>query len=90
MRLELQLTMADGSEHTATAIVADFIAWEKHSKKKISDMANGAGIGDMAYLAWSSLKRKDPKLPDFDTWVEQVDSLEAVESTDPKSSKKVR
>lgn len=90
MRLQLKMTMADGSEQTATAIVADFIAWEKHTKKKIGNLADGAGIEDMAYLAWSSLKRKDPNTPDFDSWIEQIDSLEAVDSEDPKSGKKVR
>lgn len=90
MRLTLQVTMADGSEQTAIAIVPDFISWEKHTKKKISDLAEGAGIGDMAYLAWSSIRRKEPNTPDYETWVEQVDSLEAVDTPDPKSSKKVR
>lgn len=90
MRLTLQVTLADGSEQTATAIVPDFIAWEKHTKKKISDLAEGAGIGDMAYLAWASIKRKEPSTPDYEIWVEQVDSLEAVDTPDPKSSKKVR
>ena len=90
MKLQLNLTMADGSEITATAIVADFIAWEKHTKKKISDLANGAGISDMAYLAYSSLKRQDHKLPDFDKWVESLDSLEAVGDDDPKVTKKAR
>lgn len=90
MKLQLQVTMADGSVETATAIVADFIAWEKHSKRKISDLANGAGMGDMAYLAYSVFKRKNPNLPDFDKWVEGIDALEAVDSDDPKVSRKVR
>jgi len=90
MKLQLKVTMADGSEETATAVVADFIAWEKYSKRKISDLANGAGMGDMAYLAYSVFKRKNPNLPDFDKWVEGIDSLEAVDDADPKVSRKVR
>lgn len=90
MKLQLNVTMADGSVETATAVVADFIAWEKYSKRRISDLANGAGMTDMAYLAYSVFKRKNPNLPEFDKWVESVDSLETVDEADPKVSKKAR
>jgi prepilin-type processing-associated H-X9-DG protein len=90
MKLQLNVTMADGSVETATAVVADFIAWEKFSKRRISDLANGAGITDMAYLAYNYFKRNDPKLPDFDTWIESVDGIEAVDGDDPKATKKAR
>lgn len=90
MRLHLNLTMAGGEKVSTTAIVADFIAWEKQSKKRISDLADGASISDLALLAHLSLKRQDPATPEFDKWVEQIDSLEAGEADDPKVSKKAR
>lgn len=90
MRLHINLTMAGGEKVTTTAIVADFIAWEKQTKKKISDLAEGASMSDMALLAHLSLKRQDSATPDFDKWVEQIDTLEAGEPDDPKVSKKVR
>lgn len=90
MQLQLKVTFASGDETAVTAIVADFIAWEKYSKRKISDLANGAGMSDMAYLAYNVFKRGNPNIPDFDTWVESLVSLESADTPDPKSSKKVR
>lgn len=89
MKLHLKVTMAGGDEETFTAIVADFIAWEKYSKRKVSDLANGAGMSDMAYLAYCSAKRNNPNILDFEKWIENIESLEAVDA-DPKVTKKAR
>ena len=90
MRLELEVTMADGTEITTTAIVADFIKWEEKTGRVIGDLANGAGISDMSFLAWASLKRENPKLPDFNTWVVNVLSLTSSDGEDPKVTGKGR
>lgn len=84
MRLTLKITSVDNTEIETTATIADFVAWERHSKKVASDLSNGAGIEDMAFLAWSSLKRSKKTALSFNEWLDTVDELEAADVDDPK------
>lgn len=89
MKLSFDVTLATGEELKIQAGVADFIAWERKTKKRISDLQDGAGMEDMVFLAWHAQKRQNPKTPEFDVWIESIDTLEAV-NEDPKASRKVR
>lgn len=87
MRLKLKVILVDETEIETTASIADFVAWERHSKKTASDLSNGAGIEDMAFLAWSSLKRSKKTELVFNEWLETVAELEAADE-DPKATPK--
>lgn len=87
MKITLKVINNDSSEIETTAIIADFVAWERHTKRKASDLANGTGVEDLAYLAWASLKRTAQTALDFNTWLEAIAELEAVDE-DPKSTPK--
>lgn len=88
MRINLKVILVDETEIETTATIADFVAWERHSKKVASDLSNGAGIEDMAFLAWSSLKRAKKTALAFNEWLETVDELEAADVEDPKATQK--
>lgn len=89
MQIKLKIVTTEGEVLNPTATVPDFIAWERYSKRKVSDFANGAGIEDMAFLAWNSLKRTQKTELNFEQWVEIIAELEAVDE-DPKATKKGR
>lgn len=89
--MKLTLTVKDINNliTETVAIVPDFIAWERHTKRKVSDLSNGAGIEDMAFLAWSSMKRTGKTMLTFDEWVSELVEIEAGDD-DPKATKKAR
>jgi hypothetical protein len=85
MKMELEITYTNGNKLEVVAVVPDFIAWERHSKRKMSDLASGIGMEDLAYLAWSVVNRTD-KVKPFEGWINEVELIEPVE-TDPKATK---
>lgn len=85
MKITLEVKTTDGEETTLTALVPDFIIWERHSKRKISDLAAGIGMEDLAFLAYSVLKRNGKNLKPFDSWINSVENIEPIEE-DPKAT----
>lgn len=83
MKITLKVTDLKGDEMTATAIPVDFMAWERHTKGKVSNLTSGAGIEDLLFLAWSVLSRTQVVKDKFDDWAAQIDDIEAVDD-DPK------
>ena len=83
MKMELKVTYLSGEEVAVVAVVPDFIAWERHTKRKLSDFANGIGMEDLAYLAHSVLNRTT-KVKPFEGWINEVELIEPVED-DPKA-----
>lgn len=91
MKLRLEVTNVEGEKVIAETIISDFVAWERYSKKKISNLSEGAGIEDMAFLAYTSLKRQKLVSVPFEEWLESVTELDALETNDdPKAGKKAR
>lgn len=85
MKIQLNITTLDGEVEEVTAIVPDFVAWERHSKRKISDLVQGIAMEDLAFIAHSVLKRQGQVKP-FEGWINSVAEIELVE-LDPKVTK---
>lgn len=86
MKIQLKITNTDAKETSLTAIVPDFIHWERQSKRKISDLANGIGMEDLAFLAYNVLKRTGENVKPFESWINTIELIE-VEDDDPKATK---
>ena len=86
MKAKLNIKLLDGQEMEVTAIVPDFIAWERYSKKKISDLASNIALEDMAFIAYTSLKRQGEKVKPFDGWINEVEEI-GMADEDPKATK---
>ena len=80
MRLNFKVTYADGSAAGSTASVADQVAFEREFDKSIVELAQNPRVSDMVWLAWHGLRRKNAGTPDFDEWVNTVDSVEMIDS----------
>lgn len=87
MKAGIKVTYTDGSTESVTAIVADFVAWERHTGRKASDLSAGVGIEDMALLAWSAATRGQ-NIP-FEDWLQTVADLDEVADAAPKVTRKV-
>lgn len=88
MRAGIKVTYLDGRVESATAIVADFIAWERLTGRKASTLSDGVGIEDLAMLAHAGLKRSNTNIPSFEDWLAEVADLDMVDDVDPKATKK--
>lgn len=85
MKLELKVTMTDGTSHEVTAGVPDIVSWELKYNKKVTDWQNGVSMADMTYLAWNFLSRTKATEFKYDLWLQNVENIEAV-AEDPKAT----
>jgi hypothetical protein len=83
MKIELSVSMTDGTVHSVTAGVPEIVAWEQKFKGKMSDWAKGIALTDMAYMSWHYLHRNKVTGFPYDQWINGVENIEAVDA-DPK------
>jgi hypothetical protein len=80
LRINFQITYADGTAAEATASVADQVAFELQHDRSIARLGDDFRLTDACWLAWHALKRTSKTSADFDAWLEGVDELEVGES----------
>ena len=83
MRMQLEVEFEDGKKETVQVNMADMVKFESHFNLSIAKLGQEMKISHLLWLAWSSLSRQGLK-DDFDTWVDKVGGIGAV---DPKASK---
>ena len=76
MRINFQITYADGTAAEATASVADQVAFEQATDRSIARLADDFRLTDACWLAWHSLHRTSKTPLDFDAWLDTVDYVE--------------
>ena len=68
-----------GEEHIVATTLGTIVAWERKFKRKASDMANGFGIEDLAYLAYEASKLHKVVVPaSFDQFINELEHIEIV------------
>lgn len=78
MKITIRYTRK-GEVHEVTTTLGTIVAWERKFKRKASDMANGMGIEDIAYLAFEASKTHKLTVPAaFDDFLNQLDNIEVV------------
>lgn len=82
MQLNIAVTDQEGTTEVLTAYPADFVAWERHTGRKLSHLADGIGMEDLAFLAWSATRRKGGERPPFDVWIDRLADLEEADEQD--------
>ncbi len=84
MRINLQITYANGTTKDVTCNAADLVAFE--DKYNISSAKLGgqdSKLSWLLYLAWHSEKRTGATKDNFDKWLETIESVGGSD-TDPK------
>jgi hypothetical protein len=77
MKIALEVTSAlDSSKRTVMATFPDFIAFEKTFSKSVAKFEAELTLTDLAYIAWHSEHRQKKTGLDFDSWINDVESLE--------------
>ena len=83
MQLTLKVELPDNT-YTVTTNLYVVVAWERKFKRKASDMANGIGIEDLAYLAFEASKLNKIVVPsEFETFIKNLVNIEVVDTEAP-------
>jgi len=72
----------DVREQQVVTSLATVVAWERHFRRKASEMGSGIGMEDILFLAWHRLNATKVDVRQFDEWVESVEDVEIVEAGD--------
>jgi hypothetical protein len=73
VKMHLRVTNADGSAADVTVSAADFVGFESTFNRSVAKFQEEFRLTDMYWLAWHSLRRSNPKLPEFTEWIEAND-----------------
>ena len=76
MNQELNVTFLDGTNRTARAIAADFVAFESKFDLSIARLEKEIRLTHLLFLAWHAEKRTGQTQLEFEAWTETVDSVE--------------
>lgn len=80
MKFTFKVDIGDGPFNVTTKIET-LVAWERKYKTKMSNLGNGVGIEDMAFLAYTACKENKIVVPAvFDDFVGKLATLELVET----------
>ena len=81
MKLILSVKLEDGETYQVTTNLFVIITWERKFKRRSSDLANGIGMEDLAFMAYEASKQQGHPVPiSFDEFVKKLEDLVVVES----------
>ena len=84
MRMQLEVELEDGTKKPVRVTMSDMVKFEAKHDLSSAKLGQEMKISHLLWLAWSALTREKEVSVDFDTWVEGVAGVGAV---DPKASK---
>jgi len=80
VKLTLRVDQGDGPIEVTTNLFT-IVAWERRFKTKASNIANGIGLEDLAFLAHTALQQNGTVVPIvLDDFIRKVTLLEVVEN----------
>ena len=77
MMLSMKVTTSDGTR-TITSRPKTMVQWEAKTGHKMSDLANGIAMSDLAWIAWRQLTDEGMTTATYDEWMDDLDNLEPV------------
>jgi hypothetical protein len=86
MQLTLKATFNDSTTNTITTNLSTVVAWERKYRRKASEMAQGVGVEDLAFLCYEATRASGSTVPGtLDLFISSLASIEVVEAADPKA-----
>lgn len=83
MKLNLRVTYSGSTPKEVTCSAKDLVAFEEKFDRSVARLQDEFKITDLLFLAWHSEKRTAATKKDFDSWLDDIDSVE-VSDIDPK------
>ena len=85
MQLTIKLTFAD-NEQIVTTNLMTIVAWERKFKRKASQIGDGIGIEDLAFMAYEASRQNGIVVPALlDDYIKSLVNLEVIEQITPKA-----
>ena len=79
MKLKLEVTEQDGVYTVETNLFV-IVAWERKFKRKVSDLSNGIGMEDLAFMAYECCKQQSIPVPMvFDEYIKRLVNIDVLE-----------
>jgi hypothetical protein len=86
MQLTLAVQTTDG-DYTVSTNLGVIIAWERKFKRKVSQLGEGIGMEDLAFMAFECCKQSGIVVsPVFDDYIKTLVSIDVLDDEDPKVS----
>ena len=80
MKLTLAVTERENA-YTVTTNLGVVVAWERKFKRKASQLGDGIGVEDLAFMAWECCKQHNIPVPAvFDDYVKRLENIEVVDN----------
>ena len=84
MRITLRVEFIDGNTKDVTCSAKDLVAFEEKYSRSVARFEQEMRLTDLLWLAWHSENRTKATGKDFDSWLDDVESIEPSDD-DPKS-----
>jgi hypothetical protein len=85
MKINLRVTFNDETVEQVSATARDLVAFEEKYSRSVAKMHQEMKLTDLLFIAWNSLQRTNKTKKDFETWLDDVEGIEASDD-DPKLS----
>jgi len=86
MQLRLKATFNDGTINEVVTNLSTVVAWERKYKRKASEMAQGIGVEDLAYLCYEATRASGTTVPGtLDQYIALLANIDVLETQDPKA-----
>ena len=86
MELTLAVQTTDG-DYTVSTNLGVIIAWERKFKRKVSQLGDGIGIEDLAFMAFECAKQNGIVVPIvFDDYIKTLKNIDVLDDESPKGS----
>lgn len=80
MKLTLQVTERE-NVYTVTTNLGVIVAWERKFKRKASQLGDGIGVEDLAFMAYECCKQNGITVPVvFDDYVKRLENIEVMDN----------
>jgi hypothetical protein len=81
MKLTLRVKLYDSEPYEVMTNLFVIVSWERKFKRRSSDLANGIGMEDLAYMAYEASRTQGHPMPiSFDEFIKKLEDLEVVET----------
>jgi hypothetical protein len=84
MRINLRVEFIDGNTKDVTCSAKDLVAFEEKYSRSVARFEHEMRLTDLLWLAWHSENRTKATGKDFDSWLDDVESI-GQSDDDPKS-----
>ena len=87
MQLTLKAVFKDGNSYEVQTNLMTIVLWERKYRRKASDIANGIGVEDLAYMCYEASRLNGITVPaTLDAFITSLTNIEVIDqATDLKA-----